>query len=72
MQKKHTQEIQEILDKTNVRIAKMENENNQQMEALNGIVKNLEQELQRWSNECETLKRGKMNLEQDKVSTSTL
>ena len=72
MQKKHTQEIQEILDKTNVRIAKMENENNQQMEALNGIVKNLEQELQRLSNECETLKRGKMNLEQDKVSTPTL
>ena len=67
MQKKHTQEIQEILDETNARIAKMENENNQQMEALNGIVKNLEQELQRLSNECETLKRGKMNLEQDKV-----
>jgi centrosomal protein CEP112 len=67
MQKKHTQEIQEILDETNARIGKMENENNQQLEALNGIVKKLEEETQGLGKECETLKRGRMNLEQDKV-----
>ena len=68
MQKKHTQEIQEILDETNGRIARIESENNQQVEALNAIVKDLEAELQRLGQECETFQVGKLHLEQDKVS----
>ena len=71
MQKKHTQEIQDILDETNARITKMENENNQQVDALNVIVKNFEQEAQRLSDECEAIKRGKLHLEHDKVGAST-
>ena len=68
MQKKHTQEIQDILDETNGRITKMENENNQQVEALNVIVRNFEHESQRLSDECDALKRGILHIEQDKVS----
>ncbi|CAB3992562.1 Hypothetical predicted protein, partial [Paramuricea clavata] len=67
MQKKHTQEIQEILDETNARIGKMESENNQQVEELNVIVKQFQHESQRLNEECETLQRGKLLLEQDKV-----
>lgn len=67
MQKKHTQEIQEILDETNTRIAKMESENNQQVEALNVIVEKLEQESERLGVECEKLQRGKHRLEVEKV-----
>ncbi|XP_028406543.1 centrosomal protein of 112 kDa-like [Dendronephthya gigantea] len=67
MQKKHTQEIQEILDETNGRIAKMESESNQQVEAANGMVKNLEVETQRLSEECEVLRRGRMGLEHEKA-----
>jgi centrosomal protein CEP112 len=67
MQKKHTQEIQEILDKTNTRIAKMESENNQQVKSFNEIVKNFEQESKKLNEKCETLQRGKLHLEQDKV-----
>ena len=67
MQKKHTQEIQEILDETNTRIAKMEGENNQQVKSFNEIVKNFEQESKKLNEKCETLQRGKLHLEQDKV-----
>ena len=67
MQKKHTQEIQEILDETNTRIAKMESENNQQVKSFNEIVKNFVQESQKLNEKCETLQRGKLHLEQDKV-----
>jgi centrosomal protein CEP112 len=70
MQKKHTQEIQEILDETNARIGKMESENNQQVEELNVIVKKFAHESQRLNEECETLQRGKLLLEQDKVGAS--
>lgn len=69
MQKKHTQEIQEILDETNGRIAKMESESNQQVEAANVMVKNLEVEAQRLGEECEALRRGRMSVEHDKVGT---
>ena len=72
MQKKHTQEIQEILDETNARIAKMENENSQQVEALNMIVQNLEKESQKVREENELLQRGKIHLEQDKVSDNSV
>lgn len=67
MQKKHTRDIQEILDETNERIKKMENENVQQVESLNGIVRNLEVESRKLSQECEGLQIDKIQLEQEKV-----
>ena len=71
MQKKHTHDIQEILDETNQRIQKMESENGQQVESLNSIVRNLEAESQTLGQECEGLRIGKIDVEQEKVSYST-
>lgn len=71
MQKKHTRDIQEMLDETNERIKKMENENVQQVESLNGIVRNLEVESRKLSQECEGLQIDKIQLEQEKVELQT-
>ena len=71
MQKKHTHDIQEILDETNQRLQKMESENGQQVESLNSIVRNLEAESQTLGQECEGLRIGKIGVEQEKVSYGT-
>ncbi|XP_046854962.1 centrosomal protein of 112 kDa-like [Xenia sp. Carnegie-2017] len=66
MQKEHTREIQDILEETNARIAKMEDENKREMEGLNEVVKKLEQEIERLRIECETLRSGTRNIEYEK------
>lgn len=71
MQKKHTHDIQEILDETNQRLQKMESENGQQVESLNSIVRNLEAESQTLGQECEGLRIGKIGVEQEKLELQT-
>ena len=68
MQKKHTKDLQEVMEETNDRVQKMEKENSEQIESLNNIVRNLEGETQKLSEECEALQIDKIELEQNKVT----
>ncbi|XP_069849229.1 centrosomal protein of 112 kDa isoform X3 [Dipodomys merriami] len=67
LQKRHTENIQELLQDTNVRLNKMENEYMAQTQSTNHVVKELEARVQQLTGEAENSNLQKQKLIQDKM-----
>nr|XP_014341693.1 PREDICTED: centrosomal protein of 112 kDa isoform X2 [Latimeria chalumnae] len=67
LQKKHTENIQELLDDTNARLSKMEAEYTAQTRATNQTVKDLEARVQQLTLEVETSNLLRQKLSQEKA-----
>ncbi|XP_006886463.1 PREDICTED: centrosomal protein of 112 kDa [Elephantulus edwardii] len=67
LQKKHTENIQELLEDTNVRLNKMENEYIAQTQATNQMVKELEARVQQLTGEVENSNLQRQKLIQEKI-----
>ncbi|XP_066091981.1 centrosomal protein of 112 kDa isoform X1 [Saccopteryx bilineata] len=67
LQKQHTENIQELLEDTNVRLNKMENDYVLQTQATNQMVKELESRVQQLTGEAENSNLQKQKLIQEKM-----
>uniref|UniRef100_A0A8D2CVC2 Centrosomal protein 112 n=1 Tax=Sciurus vulgaris TaxID=55149 RepID=A0A8D2CVC2_SCIVU len=67
LQKRHTENIQELLEDTNVRLNKMEGEYMAQTQATNHMVKELEARVQQLTGEAENSNSQRQKLIQDKL-----
>ncbi|XP_064628434.1 centrosomal protein of 112 kDa-like isoform X2 [Lineus longissimus] len=67
MQKVHTKNIQELLDDTNTRLQKMEEEYSRQASEMNVIIKELETRVQQLTADAEQTTHAKCQLEGDKI-----
>ncbi|XP_043941043.1 centrosomal protein of 112 kDa isoform X2 [Protopterus annectens] len=72
LQKKHTENIQELLDETNSRLSKMEAEYAAQSKATNQMVKELESRVQQLSVEAENSSLLRQKLSQEKADLDKL
>ncbi|NWJ07539.1 CE112 protein, partial [Crypturellus undulatus] len=67
IQKKHTENIQELLEDTNVRLGKMEEEYLEQIKSTNQMVKELEARVQQLTVEAENSNLQRQKLSQEKI-----
>ncbi|XP_064378830.1 centrosomal protein of 112 kDa isoform X2 [Dromaius novaehollandiae] len=67
IQKKHTENIQELLEDTNVRLSKMEEEYLEQIKSTNQMVKELEARVQQLTVEAENSNLQRQKLSQEKI-----
>ncbi|XP_069398443.1 centrosomal protein of 112 kDa isoform X9 [Ovis canadensis] len=67
LQKRHTENIQELLEDTNVRLNKMEGEYAAQMQSTNQMIKELESRVQQLTGEAENSNLQKQKLIQEKL-----
>nr|XP_020731331.1 centrosomal protein of 112 kDa isoform X5 [Odocoileus virginianus texanus] len=67
LQKQHTENIQELLEDTNVRLNKMEGEYVAQMQSTNQMIKELESRVQQLTGEAENSNLQKQKLIQEKL-----
>nr|XP_036852817.1 centrosomal protein of 112 kDa [Manis javanica] len=67
LQKRHTENIQELLEDTNVRLNKMENEYMAQTQSTNQMVKELEARVQQLTGEAENSNLQRQKLVQEKL-----
>ncbi|XP_040100313.1 centrosomal protein of 112 kDa isoform X4 [Oryx dammah] len=67
LQKRHTENIQELLEDTNVRLNKMEGEYVAQMQSTNQMIKELESRVQQLTGEAENSNLQKQKLMQEKL-----
>ncbi|XP_057173714.1 centrosomal protein of 112 kDa isoform X7 [Ursus arctos] len=67
LQKRHTENIQELLEDTNVRLNKMESEYMAQTQSTNQVVKELESRVQQLTGEAENSNLQKQKLIQEKL-----
>ncbi|XP_062447575.1 centrosomal protein of 112 kDa isoform X2 [Rhea pennata] len=67
IQKKHTENIQELLEDTNVRLNKMEEEYLEQIKSTNQMVKELEARVQQLTVEAENSNLQRQKLSQEKI-----
>ncbi|XP_063427730.1 centrosomal protein of 112 kDa-like isoform X4 [Mytilus trossulus] len=71
MQKQHTKNIQEILDDTNARLQKMEQEYSHQTHSTTSIIKELESRLHQLLSDSEQTAKSKANLEREKIDVES-
>ncbi|XP_064613051.1 centrosomal protein of 112 kDa-like [Liolophura sinensis] len=72
MQRQHTKNIQEILDDTNARLARMEEEYSQQTLSTTEVIRELESRLQQLTMEAESTAQSKSALERDKIEKQSM